>query len=184
MCLGVYSPGVLLVGKCTGTCHKCDSTRCVAYIPPPPVWQSRTHLSNSFRGTPLLESWSVSLPGLHISNTIMSRQIGWALSGPCPAVRLGPQLGIQVGNTQFFRSKTCIVKEFWHFCSYLYRVTNFLPKLVTCCYFLWKNQIEFPFLVFPYFRVMPAGSTAGDSGSGQGGLRSQTASCPAVLLDP
>ncbi len=35
-----------------------------------------------------------------------------------------------------------------------YRVTNFLPKLVDMLLFSTENT-EFPFLVFPYFRVMP-----------------------------
>ena len=36
-----------------------------------------------------------------------------------------------------------------------YRVTNFLPKLVNMLLFS-TEKTEFPFLVFPYFRVMPA----------------------------
>ena len=35
-----------------------------------------------------------------------------------------------------------------------YRVTNFLPKLVNMLLFS-TEKTEFPFLVFPYFRVMP-----------------------------
>ncbi len=35
-----------------------------------------------------------------------------------------------------------------------YRVTNFLPKLVDMLLFS-MEKTEFPFLVFPYFRVMP-----------------------------
>ncbi len=35
-----------------------------------------------------------------------------------------------------------------------YRVTNFLPKLVNMLLFS-MEKTEFPFLVFPYFQVMP-----------------------------
>ena len=35
-----------------------------------------------------------------------------------------------------------------------YRVTNFLPKLVDMLQFS-TEKTEFPFLVFPYYRVMP-----------------------------
>ncbi len=51
---------------------------------------------------------------------------------------------------QFFPSKTCIVDRLDIFVV-TYRVTNFLPKLVDM---LWKKT-EFPFFVFPYFRVLP-----------------------------
>ncbi len=48
---------------------------------------------------------------------------------------------------KFFPSKTYIVNT--------YRVTNFLPKLLDMLLFS-TEKTEFPFLVFPYFRVMPS----------------------------
>ena len=70
--------------------------------------------------------------------------------------------GVVVGNTrwqgnekkiQFFPSKTCIVDEFWYFCSH-YRVANFLAKLVNMLLFS-TEKTKFPFFGFPYFRVLP-----------------------------
>ncbi len=54
---------------------------------------------------------------------------------------------------QFFLSKTCIVDQFGQFVA-TYRVTNVLPKLINMLLFS-TEKTEFPFLVFPYFPVMP-----------------------------
>ncbi len=51
---------------------------------------------------------------------------------------------------KFFPSKTMSFDIF----VITYRVTNFLPKLVDMLLFS-TEKTEFPFLVFPYFRVMP-----------------------------
>ncbi len=49
---------------------------------------------------------------------------------------------------QFFPSKTCIVHEFWHFCSHLEWIT-FCQNSWTCFYFLWK-KLNFHFVNSPF----------------------------------
>ena len=57
---------------------------------------------------------------------------------------------------KYFPWKTYIVTSFDIFVI-TYRVINFLPKLVHMLLFS-TEKTKFPFLVFPYFRVMPANS--------------------------
>ena len=59
----------------------------------------------------------------------------------------------QKWKLSFFRQRHTLSMSFYIFVI-TYRVTNFLPKLVNML--LFSTEItEFPFLVFPYFRVMP-----------------------------
>ena len=54
---------------------------------------------------------------------------------------------------KFFRQRHTLLRSFDIFVI-TYRVTNFLPKLVAMLLFS-VEKTELPFLVFPYFRVMP-----------------------------
>ncbi len=56
-------------------------------------------------------------------------------------------------NSVFFHQRHAFSTSFNIFVV-TYRVTNFLPKLVDMLLFS-MEKTEFPFLVFPYFRVMP-----------------------------
>ena len=58
---------------------------------------------------------------------------------------------------QFFRQRHALLTSFDIFVV-TYRVTNFLPKLINMLLFS-TEKTEFPFLVFPYFRVMPLALT-------------------------
>ena len=68
----------------------------------------------------------------------------------------------KIGNSQkwklsFFRQRhtlLCTLSTSFDIFVITYRVTNFLPKLVNMLLFS-TEKTEFPFLVFPYFRVMP-----------------------------
>ena len=56
-------------------------------------------------------------------------------------------------NSVFFPQRHALSTSFDIF-MVTYRVTNFLPKLVDCYYFLWK-KLNFHFLKSPFFRVLP-----------------------------
>ena len=80
----------------------------------------------------VLHRWPLMLQAAHPPTHRLYRKIGKSKNG----------------NSVFFLSKTCIVEKFWYICSYL--VTNFLLKLMDMLLFS-----TFPFLVFPYFLVLP-----------------------------
>ena len=59
---------------------------------------------------------------------------------------------------QFFRSQTYALWMSFDIYVHVvtYRVINFLPKLVDMLYIIFNGKkTEFPFFVFPYFRVLP-----------------------------
>ncbi len=59
----------------------------------------------------------------------------------------------QKWKLSFFHQRHALLTSFDIFVI-TYRVTNFLPKLLDMLLFS-TEKTEFPFLVFPYFRVMP-----------------------------
>ena len=61
------------------------------------------------------------------------------------------------GNSFFFHQWHALSTSFDIFIV-TYRVTNFLPKLIDMLLFSTEKP-EFPFLVFPYFQVMPYATT-------------------------
>ncbi len=65
------------------------------------------------------------------------------------------------GNSFFFHQRHALWMSF-HIFVVTCRVTNFLPKLIYMQLFSEKKP-EFPFFVFPYFRVLPDGTDAPES---------------------
>ncbi len=74
-----------------------------------------------------------------------------------------PKLDIQKKppEIQFLHRRHALLRSFDIF-AVTFRMTNFLPKLYMCYYFLGKKT-EFPCSEFPYFRVLPGKGTAWDS---------------------
>ena len=82
--------------------------------------------------------------------------MGGALAYGATASGLYQKIGnSKNGNSVFLCQRHALLTSFDIFVV-TYRVTNFLPKLVDMLLFSTEKKTEFPFLVFPYFPVMPS----------------------------
>ena len=75
----------------------------------------------------------------------------------CPEKAIPENREIKKWKLSFFHQRHALSMSFNIFVV-TYRVTNFLPKLINMLLFS-REKTEFPFLVFPYFRVMPPENT-------------------------
>ncbi len=122
------------------------------------------HLSFTRRMHPVSSTNPVQMTGMRIRGGEITSVLGLRSLAYHPASFPGwglnpnpSQLGAIPENREFKKWKFSFFHQrhaLWMSFVVTYRVTNLLPKLVDMLLFS-MEKTEFPFLVFPYFRVMP-----------------------------